>query len=253
MPNKGYETITSDEDDDKDSSHPSMSANCLSLLSFWWINNVFKIGSKRPLKQSDFLPLHEKDRTRDLTEQLQREWNTHVQECNMTEGKQPRLWKCVLRTISRKEVLFLITFFLVESVCRVSQPLVLGFVLRLISCPQRNRTLANAFCLLLSLSGLSTALTHYSAYRFELLGMRLSSAIKGIVYLKVRAGNCLSAKNWCILIKKLTNSSCSYNIVSHCLSPDAGKRLRRFAVQVSFAGARHNPHLLRASTLIHWI
>ena len=186
MPNKGYETITNDEEDAKDSCHPSMSANFLSLLSFWWMNSVFKIGSKRPLKQSDFLPLHEKDRTRDLTERLQKEWNNHVQECNSTEGRQPKLWKCVLRTISCKEILFLISFWLFESVCRVSQPLVLGFLLRLLSCRPRDRPLANAFCFLLSLSGLSTALTHYSAYRFELLGMRLSSAIKGIVYLKVR-------------------------------------------------------------------
>ena len=186
MPNKAYETITNDVEDATDSCHPSMSANFLSLLSFWWMNSVFKIGNRRPLKQSDFLPLHEKDRTRDLTERLQEEWNNHVQECNMAEGKQPKLWKCVLRTISCKEILFLISFWLLESVCRVLQPLVLGFLLRLLSCRQRDRPLANAFCLLLSLSGLSTALTHYSAYRFELLGMRLSSAIKGIVYLKVR-------------------------------------------------------------------
>ena len=93
MPNKGYETLTSDDDEaDTDSqSHPSMSANVLSLFSFWWMNNVFRTGSKRPLKQSDFLPLHEKDRTRDLTERLQVEWNIHVQECNTTEGKQPKL------------------------------------------------------------------------------------------------------------------------------------------------------------------
>ena len=196
MSNKGYETIGFDNDeyDKRCSSHPTTSASFLSLLSFWWMNNVFKIGSKRPLKQSDFLPLHEGDRTRDLTERLQKEWNNHVQECSMTKGKQPKLWKCVLRTISYKEILFLISFWLLESVCRVSQPLVLGYLLRLISCPQRNRTIANGFCLLLSLSGLSTALTHYSAYRFELLGMRLSSAIKGIIYLKV--GVCVNDPMW---------------------------------------------------------
>ncbi|XP_078355362.1 ATP-binding cassette subfamily C member 4-like, partial [Oculina patagonica] len=147
MSNKGYEAIaTGNEDDDKDYYHPTTSTNFLSLLTFWWMNNVFKIGSKRPLKQSDLLPLHEENRTRDLTERLQKEWNGHVQECNMAEAKQPKLWKCVLKT---------------------------------------NRSLAYACCGFLTLSGLTSACTHYSAYSCELLGMRLSSAIKGIVYLKI--------------------------------------------------------------------
>ncbi|XP_078363095.1 ATP-binding cassette sub-family C member 4-like [Oculina patagonica] len=187
MPNKNYEAIaTGDEDDGKDSHHPTTSANFLSLLSFWWMNNVFKIESKRPLNQSDFLPLHEEDRTRDLTERLQKEWNDHVQECNVAaEAKQPKLWKCVLRMLYCAEILFLLSFWLVESVFRVSQPLVLGLLLQSLSSTQRNSTLEYLCCFLLSLSGLSTAFTHYSAYRLELIGMRLSSAIKGIVYLKI--------------------------------------------------------------------
>ena len=188
MPNEGYETIATKEDDDTDQpSHPTKSANFLSLLTFWWMNSIFKTGSKRPLNRTDFLPLHEEDRTRDVTERLQMEWNSHVQECNNTEGKQPKLWKCVLKTISYKEVLFLRSVWIIDSICRVSQPLILGFFLRLLSSTERDRPLTYACCLLLALGGLSGACTHYSAYRLDLLGMRLSSAVKGIVYLKVRA------------------------------------------------------------------
>ena len=187
MSNKGYEKITTgDDDDDAKSPHPTTSANFLSLLSFWWMNSVFKTGSKRPLKQSDFLPLHEKDRTRDLTERLQKEWNNHVQECNMTEGKQPKLWKCVVKTVSFCDICLPMCFWLLESMFRVSQPLVLGFLLYLLDSAETSRPLAYACCVFLTLSGLSSACTHYSAYSCDLLGMRLSSAIKGIVYLKVR-------------------------------------------------------------------
>lgn len=185
MPSKDYEKISNDDNDDADSSHPALSANFLSVLSFWWMNNIFKIGSQRPLKLSDLPPLCEEDRTRDLTERLQKEWNNHVQECNTIQGKQPKLWKCLLRMFSCMEILFLMSFYFVESVCRVSQPLVLGFLLQSLSSAQRNHTLEYVCCFLLSFSGLSTALTHYSAYRLELIGMRLSSAIKGIIYLKV--------------------------------------------------------------------
>ena len=187
MSKKGYETIATDEDDGTNQrSHPMQSANFLSNLTLWWMNSTLKIGSKRPLNQSDLLPLHEKDRTRDLTERLQKEWNNHVRECNSTDGKQPKFWKSVFRTISCKEILYLLSFYFIESVCRVMQPLVLGLLLRLLSSTEMDRSLIYACCSLLLLGGLSTASRHYSAFRLELLGMRLSSAIKGIVYLKVR-------------------------------------------------------------------
>ena len=192
MPSKDYEILATDETRQEKSSHPFSSANVLSLLTFYWMNGIFKIGNKRPLNQSDFLPLHDDDRTRDLTEQLQKEWNNHVQECNSTAGKQPKLWKCVLRTISWKEILFLMTFWFIESICRVSQPLVLGLLLRLLSSTEMNRTLTYTCCLLLASVGLSTACAYYSAYKFELLGMRLSSALKGIIYLKARV--CITVK-----------------------------------------------------------
>jgi len=187
MPKKSYETIETEDDDTNQPSHPMQSANFLSLLTFWWMNSTLKKGSKRPLNQSDLLPLHEKDRTRDLTERLQKEWNTNVQDCNSTQGKQPKLWKSVLRTMSCKDILYLLSFYFIESVCRVLQPLVLGLLLRLLSSTAMDRSLTYACCSLLLLGGLSTASRHYSAFRLELLGMRLSSAVKGIVYLKVRA------------------------------------------------------------------
>ena len=195
MPSKDYENLATDENDEtrqEKSSHPMSSANFLSRLTFYWMNGIFKIGNKRPLNQSDFFPIHDDDRTRDLTEQLQKEWNNHVQECNNTTGKQPKLWKCVLRTISWKEILFLMSFWLIESICRVSQPLVLGFLLRLLSSTEMNCTLTYFCCLLLALAGLSSACVHYSAYKFELLGMRLSSALRGIIYLKARV--CITVK-----------------------------------------------------------
>ena len=186
MSKNGYETLATDEDDDTDQpSHPTRSANFLSLLTFWWINSIFKIGRKRPLNQSDFLLLHEKDRTRDLTERLQEIWNNHVQECNISGTKQPKLWKCVYKMISFRDILLPMCFWLTECVFRVSQPLVLGFLLHLLSSVEVNRSLAYACCVILTLSGLSTACTHYSAYTCDILGMRLSSAIKGIIYLKV--------------------------------------------------------------------
>ena len=212
MPNKDYEKISNDDNDDADSPHPMLSANFLSLLFFWWMNNILKIGSQRPLKLSDLLPLHEEDRTRVLTERLQIEWNNHVQECNMIQGKQPKLWKCLLRMLSCMEILFLMSFWFVESIFHVTQPLVLGFLLQSLSSAQRNHTLEYVCCFLLSFSGLSTTLTHYSAYKLELIGMRLSSAIKGIIYLKVSMRSIEGNTSVCRDIKLLSGLTEHRNI-----------------------------------------
>ena len=181
-----YQRLSSDGDGTS-SFHPAESANWLSLLSFWWMNGTFRVGAERPLTHADILPLHEEDRTRDLTENLRKEWNKHVHELNKDKAckEQPRLWKCILKTVSTREISVLTCFLILESVCRVLQPLFLGLLLHLLRSTEKDYSLAYGCCFLLALSGLSTACIHYTGFRLELLGMRLSSAIKGLIYLKV--------------------------------------------------------------------
>ena len=188
MSSRGYKSVPTEEEDGDDVKQSSRSTTCfLSELCICWMNSIFKVGSKRPLNQSDFLPLRNEDRTQDITERLQEDWDRHVKECRATGVKQPKLWKCLARMISWGEIFYVMSFFFVESIGRVTQPLVLGWIIRLLSSSERGTPFTYFGCLLLSLSGLSSACTHLSEYRFELLGMRLRSALKGIVYLKVRA------------------------------------------------------------------
>ena len=183
-----YEPLATEEEDGDDNNESSHSNTCfLSELSISWMNSIFEIGSKRPLNQSDFLPLRDEDRTRDITERLQDDWDRHVKECRSSGAKQPKLWKCLVRMISWGEISYFMSFFFAESLARVTQPLVLAWIIHLLSSSETQQPFTYVSCLLLSLSGLSTACTHFSSYRFELLGMRLRSALKGIVYLKVKA------------------------------------------------------------------
>ncbi len=192
MSSKSYEKLASDEHDDDDKNcHPATTANFLSILTFWWINGLFKTGSQRPLKQSDFLPLHHKDRTRDLTEQLWKTWNNHVEECNKTEGRQPKLWKCVIKTIPWQEHIVPSCSLMLDSICRVLQPLLLGIIINLLT-SKENRSLAYTCATLLVLCCFPQLYTHLVAYKYDMISMRLSSALKGIIYLKV--GNRLKQK-----------------------------------------------------------
>ena len=187
MENKGYESIKSDDEDlENNGRHPANSANFLSLWTCWWMNGIFRTGNKRPLEQSDFLPLNEEDKTKVQTEKLQEQWDKHVRECSMIPGKQPKLWKCVLKILSFKEVSFLLSFWFIESVFRITLPLALGLLLASMHSTERNQPLVIGCCFFIGMAGVFSATTHYSAFRCDLLGMRLSSALKGIVYRKVK-------------------------------------------------------------------
>jgi len=182
MSKRKYEPLaTEEEDGDED-------GTCfLSELSISWMNSIFKIGSKRPLNQSDFLPLRDEDRTRDITERLQDDWDHQVKDCRSNGARQPKLWKCLMRMVSWGEISYFMSFLFVESLARVTQPLVLAWIINLLSSSEKKEPFTYVTCLLLSLSGLSAACKHLSIYGFELLGMRLRSALKGIVFLKVKA------------------------------------------------------------------
>ena len=185
---RGYESVATEEEDDDGVNQSSQSPSYfLSELSISWMNSILKIGSERQLNQSDFLPLRDEDRTRDITERLQEDWDHHVKECRSNGARQPKLWKCLVRMISWGEIFYFMSFFFIQSIARVTQPLVLAWIIHLLSSSGTQQPFTYVSCLLLSLSGFSSACTHFSFYRFELLGMRLRSALKGIVYLKVKA------------------------------------------------------------------
>lgn len=148
------------------------------------MNSIFKTGSQRPLKQSDFLPLHHEDRTRDLTEQLWKTWTNHVQECKKMDGKQPKLWKCVIATIPWHEHIPPFCGLLLDSICRVIQPLLLGIIIDFLA-SGGNRTLTYICTTLLVLCCLPQLSTHLIAYKYDIISMRLSSALRGVIYLKV--------------------------------------------------------------------
>lgn len=184
MSNKEYEKVASDEKDDDNSFHPLINANIFSVLTFWWMNSVFKTGSRQLLTQSDIFAIHENFKTRELTEKLLKQWNNDVEECRGS-GKQAKLWKSVLKTISLKEVCALMFASLFYSAGRVIQPLLLGFLINLSMDPDKGHVLAYGVATLMPLCGLAAASSHCIIYQFEMIGLQLSSALKGIVYLKV--------------------------------------------------------------------
>ena len=197
MPVKGYEKITGVEDNEQPISHPLSTANIFSVLTFSWMNSILRTGRERPLEQSDFLPLHENDRTRELTEHLKNQWDSDVDRSNK-EGTKPKLWKCVLKIISLRDICVTWLLILLESVGRIMQPLLVGVLVHFLRTANEDRGILYLFAALMFSNGLLYLLSHSGDFYLDLLGMKLRSALQGIIYHKVMNRPCIP----CILPPK---------------------------------------------------
>jgi len=178
MAKKGYNRISSSEDE--------KGVSFVSLLFFQWMNSIFKIGSERPLDENDLLPLSKENSSTFLTNQLQANWNKERATCNRNKNR-PRLWKCVIKLISVKDAIIIVSTNTLRSISTLLQPLLLGYLISILmsSEPQKDNLLYGC-TLALGINPIIGALgMHHYDYRCELLGIRISCALKGLIYYKV--------------------------------------------------------------------
>lgn len=179
MKRKGYSKITDKDSDDN--------LNSLSSLFFQWMNEVVKIGSERTLEQDDFLPLSKENQTRPATEKLQTKWSGEKEICKR-DNKRPKLWRSVIKSVSIKEVFIIVSTGLLDSVGRLLQPLFLGFVVSALFSakePQKNALLYVCALAMAANYFIKNICMHQYFYRSAVLGVKLCSALKGLVYIKV--------------------------------------------------------------------
>ena len=178
MTRNGYKKIINENNTKK--------LSILSLLLFQWMNNTFKTGNEQTLDENDFLPLSEKNTTCFVTEQLQIKWDEEITDCK-GKGKKPRLWKCVMKILSVKDVIFLFFIWFINTFTRILEPLLLGyFMASLLSVGSQRIYRLYGCALAMVINVLIRSLSgHQVAYRCELLGIRISSALKGLIFKKV--------------------------------------------------------------------
>ena len=175
MANNKYRKITSTEH--------SGSVSFFSSLFFQWINILIKTGSERAVDKNDLLPLKEENTTRFLTEEFQEEEtaNSRIQDVK------PKLWKSVFKMLTAKDSVILITAGIIKTICRILQPLLLGYLIKslMITRLQHNYFLYGCASAL-GINELICSLSmHQFEYRCGVFGIRISSALKGLVYMKV--------------------------------------------------------------------
>ena len=157
-----------------------------STLLFRWMNDVLKSGNERAIDENDFLSLNEECTACFLTEQLQSKWTDETAN-SKRHDKQPKLWKSVLKMLTTREAMILFVTATVLLFCRVLQPLLLGYLVKsLMMAELQHHFLLYGCALALGINELIGSLCwHQFDYRCEVFGIRISSAIKGLVYVKV--------------------------------------------------------------------
>ena len=180
MHRNGYEKVSAEEREENQ-------VGILSFLFFQWMNHVIKTGSKRALEQSDFLPLTQENSTSSVSEKLQTKWNKEKAKGEQN-GKRPKFWKSVLKMISVKDVLIIMLTGILDLCCRIFQPLLLGYLVSSLmpTTESRNDLLLYGCAVAMGVNALIKSLSiQQHCFRCEVLGVRLTSAIKGIIYRKV--------------------------------------------------------------------
>ena len=178
MARNGYNKIFPSEDKER--------VSFLSLLFFQWMNSIFKVGSERPLEENDFLPLSKENSASFLTDQLQASWNKEKTKCNRNR-KRPKLWRSVIKLISVKDVMIIGFTKALYSISQLLQPLLLGYFISILtSAEPKKDNLLHVCTLALCINSVIGPLSMYHHdYRCELLGIKISCALKGLIYHKV--------------------------------------------------------------------
>lgn len=157
-----------------------------SILLFQWMNISLKTGSERAIYENDLFPLEEENTTRFLTERLRANWTKETAN-SRRQDICPRLWKSVLKMLTTKDLVILFIAGIFWTICRVLQPLLLGFLIKsLMTAEPHNMYFLYSSASALGVNELICCLSmHQFGYRCEVLGIRISSALKGLVYMKV--------------------------------------------------------------------
>ena len=171
--------------------NPKQNAGFFSLLTFTWLNYLLRQGNKRPLENDDLPPLLKEDKSEPLTQHLEKEWSLGCDESQPGKShrwiKTARLWYALLRLVPTSERVLVMSLASLHAIVRISQPLFLiGMLAELMEKSSASQMwiylYAAGVCLCTWLIAISQC--HFD-YRSSMVGMRMRSAILGLVYKKV--------------------------------------------------------------------
>lgn len=167
--------------------NPKQAASFFSLLSFSWLNDLLKRGNQRPLENDDLPALLEEDQSQVLANDLEKEWSRVYNPAGNTWRKTANLWCALFNIVPASEKAFVLILASTQILLRLMQPLFLiGLLAELMKGASVDHTwtylYATGVCLTTWLIAISTC---HCDYRSTMIGMRMRSALLGVIYKKV--------------------------------------------------------------------
>ena len=179
MAPNGYKKISS-------TNNSAEKVGFVSFLLFQWMNDVMKTGSKRTLEEGDFVPLSNENTSQSATELLDKKWKEEIAN-SIRKKKTPKLWKSVLKMISYREAVFVVCCDVLFAIGSLLSPLLIGHLIFMLMSHETHHILHG--CVLATAMTVTTLVgtlgMQHSGYAAEIMGIRLSNALKGLVYSKV--------------------------------------------------------------------
>ncbi|KAF0492846.1 ABC transporter [Gigaspora margarita] len=109
---------------------PETKANLFSKLTFWWLNDLMKLGYKRPLEKDDLYVLNDARTAKIVTEKFSSEWKKEIEKIAL--GKKPSLIKALYRVFWARFCLAGVVRF-GNDILAVISPLILRLILKFVS------------------------------------------------------------------------------------------------------------------------
>jgi len=112
--------------------NPRTTANWLSLITFWWLHDIFKLGYKRDLKTEDLYDALDEHRSDFMGDKLEKMWLQEVQQMKI-QKKRPSLFRVLIRCFGGTALWLGLTLAISEFVFQMTQPIFLGGLIRYFS------------------------------------------------------------------------------------------------------------------------
>lgn len=206
-------------DDNLQSKNPRDGASWLSVIFFWWMNDVLRLGNKRPLTEEDLFPILEDYKSEVLVENAERFWFDEIKK-SKSQNTKPRLWIVLARLIPWKSTLAMIILKAFSSISFALLPLCLWLLLKTLNDgPNLDMKLAFMYVAFLGITSLvrAASIQHYDTAS-ELWGLKMKVALIGLVYKKVIYSNKIHLERWWVLVKFI-GMICSWDFKSPVFHP----------------------------------
>ena len=172
-------------DDHASVRNPRERAGFLSLLTFSWINDILKLGSKQPLEEKHLFPVETSSQAERLVADLERQWLAEERTSEQRRRK-PRLWRAMMRVISFREYMTVALLRCFDTITFNVLPLFVWFFLRSISTASDiSYKTTLPFVIGISIVAITRSTCQAQAiFKMDVIVTRLKVALIGLVYKK---------------------------------------------------------------------